>query len=314
MAELIDQSNYQDFTLATLSTPDGITRFNNIIRQLAQNISSDTESVKVYQGVGTPEASIAAGIGSLYMRTDGSADTAVYRKESGSGNTGWVAVKSPASLPLSVANGGFGADNSSVLQGYIPYMSATGTISWLAVGTSGQSLQTQGSSANPIWNNSSLQLISTTTVSGAASTGNISLTSGKSYKIIIKGSLSNAGEDLWLRFNADSSTVYRYIRGGYTGAADAANTLTTGASKIIPNTATLSTDAFALTMDFIPDNADTKFKMVIGDISFQANAGNEGMGHFVAHYIGSANITSFVLSASVNNISATVWTYEYSGT
>ncbi len=149
MAELIDSSNYQDFTLETLKTPDGMTRLNNIIRQLAQNISGDTEQVRVFTGVGTPEASVAAGIGSLYMRTDGGADTAVYRKETGSGNTGWVAVKSPASLPLSVANGGFGADNSAVPQGYIPYMSATGVISWLAVGTSGYVLATQGAGANP---------------------------------------------------------------------------------------------------------------------------------------------------------------------
>lgn len=108
MAELIDSSNYQDFTLEMLKTPDGITKLNSILRQISQNISSDGESVKVYQGVGTPEASVAAGVGSLYMRTDGGADTSVYRKETGSGNTGWVAVTSPASLPLSLANGGTG--------------------------------------------------------------------------------------------------------------------------------------------------------------------------------------------------------------
>jgi hypothetical protein len=108
MTELIDPSNYQDFTLETLRTPDGITKLNGILRQLAQNISSDGESVRIFQGVGTPEASVAAGVGSLYMRTDGGADTSVYRKESGSGNTGWVAITAPASLPLSLANGGTG--------------------------------------------------------------------------------------------------------------------------------------------------------------------------------------------------------------
>ena len=151
MAELIQPGNYQDFTLEMLQTPTGIAKLNSILSQLSANITGDTESVKVYQGVGTPEASVAAGVGSLYMRTDGGADTSVYRKESGSGNTGWVAIKAPASLPLSVANGGTGSDNSAVVQGVIPYFSATGVISGLATGTSGQFLKTQGASANPTW-------------------------------------------------------------------------------------------------------------------------------------------------------------------
>jgi peroxiredoxin len=31
------------------------------------------------------------GVGSLFLRTDGGANTTLYIKESGSGNTGWVA-------------------------------------------------------------------------------------------------------------------------------------------------------------------------------------------------------------------------------
>jgi hypothetical protein len=42
-------------------------------------------------GAGTPESSITAAIGSLYTRTDGGANTTLYVKESGAGNTGWVA-------------------------------------------------------------------------------------------------------------------------------------------------------------------------------------------------------------------------------
>lgn len=40
---------------------------------------------------GSPEGSITAPVGSIYMRTDGGAVTSFYVKESGSGNTGWVA-------------------------------------------------------------------------------------------------------------------------------------------------------------------------------------------------------------------------------
>ena len=42
-------------------------------------------------GPGSPEGVYAAAIGSIYGRTDGGAGTCLYVKESGSGNTGWIA-------------------------------------------------------------------------------------------------------------------------------------------------------------------------------------------------------------------------------
>jgi len=42
-------------------------------------------------GTGTPEAVVTAPIGSLYTRYDGGAATTLYVKESGVGNTGWIA-------------------------------------------------------------------------------------------------------------------------------------------------------------------------------------------------------------------------------
>ncbi len=42
-------------------------------------------------GTGTPEGVETATIGSLFTRTDGGANTTLYVKESGTGNTGWVA-------------------------------------------------------------------------------------------------------------------------------------------------------------------------------------------------------------------------------
>ena len=42
-------------------------------------------------GTGSPEGVVAAPVGSHYSRTDGGTNTASYRKESGTGNTGWVA-------------------------------------------------------------------------------------------------------------------------------------------------------------------------------------------------------------------------------
>jgi len=42
-------------------------------------------------GTGSPENVVLAPVGSLYSRTDGGANTTLYVKESGTGNTGWVA-------------------------------------------------------------------------------------------------------------------------------------------------------------------------------------------------------------------------------
>lgn len=48
-------------------------------------------TVKVLAGAGTPEAAVTAPVGSLYLRSNGGAATCLYIKESGTGNTGWVA-------------------------------------------------------------------------------------------------------------------------------------------------------------------------------------------------------------------------------
>lgn len=45
----------------------------------------------LHAGTGTPEGALAAPVGHLYLRTDGGASTTLYVKESGAGNTGWVA-------------------------------------------------------------------------------------------------------------------------------------------------------------------------------------------------------------------------------
>jgi len=42
-------------------------------------------------GVGTPEGAVTAPVGTLYSRLDGGASTTLYVKQSGTGNTGWVA-------------------------------------------------------------------------------------------------------------------------------------------------------------------------------------------------------------------------------
>lgn len=49
------------------------------------------QGVVLAWGNGTPEGAVTAGVGSMYLRLDGGAGTVLYVKESGTGNTGWVA-------------------------------------------------------------------------------------------------------------------------------------------------------------------------------------------------------------------------------
>lgn len=55
------------------------------------NMSASTNMTSLINGTGSPEGVVTARVGSIYMRKDGGAGTSFYVKESGTGNTGWVA-------------------------------------------------------------------------------------------------------------------------------------------------------------------------------------------------------------------------------
>lgn len=54
-------------------------------------IHDATNNVFIAFGAGDPEGALVAGVGSLFLRTDGGAGTVLNVKESGTGNTGWTA-------------------------------------------------------------------------------------------------------------------------------------------------------------------------------------------------------------------------------
>ena len=55
------------------------------------NAVSLMSGVSWTSGTGTPQGAVVAPVGSLFTRLDGGANTTLYVKESGTGNTGWVA-------------------------------------------------------------------------------------------------------------------------------------------------------------------------------------------------------------------------------
>jgi hypothetical protein len=56
-----------------------------------QDVLDRLNNVRNIMGVSSPEGSVTAGVGSIFQRTNGGASTSFYVKESGTGNTGWVA-------------------------------------------------------------------------------------------------------------------------------------------------------------------------------------------------------------------------------
>lgn len=55
-------------------------------------LNAGTFGSQYFQGTGSPEGVVTARVSSVYARTDGGQASSLYYKESGTGNTGWVAL------------------------------------------------------------------------------------------------------------------------------------------------------------------------------------------------------------------------------
>jgi len=82
---------YVELTPEKLKTAEGLSELNRMMKKLFDNVAGDAETRRIFSGVGSPEGAVAAGVGSIYMRTDGGASSTIYVKESGDGATGWTA-------------------------------------------------------------------------------------------------------------------------------------------------------------------------------------------------------------------------------
>lgn len=92
---------YQDNGTMTVSdcdfkTSTGIVNFSNVegnelIAHGKTVFMNGAKTVFIRSGTGSPEGIIAGSVGSMWMRTDGGTGSTLYVKESGTGNTGWVA-------------------------------------------------------------------------------------------------------------------------------------------------------------------------------------------------------------------------------
>lgn len=77
----------------TIDSTDGI-RLLMSVNAFSINMGTGIttySTANVRGGANSPEGVITANVGSLFLRTNGGANTTLYVKESGTGNTGWVA-------------------------------------------------------------------------------------------------------------------------------------------------------------------------------------------------------------------------------
>lgn len=88
-----DASNYERLSISAASG-------TNVIKPEAAGTGTasvveyhtTSGGVRLMSGSGSPEGVVSAPIGTIYQRTDGGTNTSGYLKESGTGNTGWVAI------------------------------------------------------------------------------------------------------------------------------------------------------------------------------------------------------------------------------
>jgi hypothetical protein len=80
--------NATQYTAAALSVANVFT----VQQQLNAGLKLTSSSgPTITAGANTPEGAVTAPVGSLFLRTNGGTSTTLYVKQSGSGNTGWVA-------------------------------------------------------------------------------------------------------------------------------------------------------------------------------------------------------------------------------
>jgi hypothetical protein len=75
---------------AKMHAPDGSGLFHYNVKRVGNG--DDDTSPYIIWGTGSPESAVTAPVGSMFIRTDGGADSVLYMKESGTGDTGWSAL------------------------------------------------------------------------------------------------------------------------------------------------------------------------------------------------------------------------------
>lgn len=228
-------------------------------------------------------------------------------------NTG--TFNAPAWDQINIING---LKIASQAQGDIIFADSTTTFARLGPGTSGYFLKTQGAGANPIWAaipQSGLSLTSTTTISGANTTGSISITTGKIYYVMFSFvNFTNNGNLLWIRFNGDSGTHYKYTSTGNTATNSTITFASASAAQIQLGRGTNNGSTTGIQGGFYIQQLGTSQKyQVWGQILMPVGSTSGSLESITTSgtWTNSADVTSFALICdNSDNMSGTVYLYE----
>ncbi len=111
------------------------------------NSATATLTARIATGTGTPEGVVTATVGSLFKRTDGASGTAIYVKETGTGNTGWVPYASKAYIDTADATTD---GNVATIQGIVK--TGTGTPEGVVTATVGTTFKrTDGAAGTALY-------------------------------------------------------------------------------------------------------------------------------------------------------------------
>jgi len=85
-------SRFSRRTDGKMTWGNGTDAGDTFLARSAPKVFLVNNEVKIATGAGSPENVVTAPVGSLYLRTDGGANTTLYIKETGATNTGWQAM------------------------------------------------------------------------------------------------------------------------------------------------------------------------------------------------------------------------------
>jgi hypothetical protein len=211
-------------------------------------------------------------------------------------------------------------------QGDILYYGASGAPARLGFGTSGDFLKTQGTGANPVWAAATgdCVLISTTTMSGTASSVDITAGIDSTYSIYrlwyLNVSAEGAGNTLYMRVSDDGGTTFKgtgYLHTGwganYSGGATASQIQAAAGfvqmGNNIANYNDATTEGSCGYVEFYTPNISRK--PVFTGLSAQFSDDGDADAYYWGGHYGTAITIDAIQVAASNNLHGTLKLYGY---
>lgn len=212
-----------------------------------------------------------------------------------------VSLVNGVTSTLPIANGGTGQTSSNnALNALLPSQT----------GNSGKVLTTNGT--NSSWSGG-VVLVSSTQISSASTSGNIAITSGKNYLVVMNVKLtSSTATQFSIRFNADSSSSYDYAYTGQGGLAAITAARGSGTTSILLGGTVRASAQKDINASFNIMNGQNSPNTIWAfgkAVAFWETNTQFGYIDFFGDWAGSATPTSFVVNAD-QNFTGTIYLYE----